>query len=58
MGFFHLADEEREYGYLFYDNLNKESFDSNHALIYREKVNDLYHVLDDIIAFYLEKNIL
>lgn len=43
---------EREYGYLFYDINNKESIDSNHALIYQEKISCLESVLRDIIAFY------
>ena len=29
--------EEKEYGILFYNDENKDSFDSNHAIIYREK---------------------
>lgn len=42
----------REYGYLFYDAANKESFDSNHALIYQQKISCLESVLKDIISFY------
>jgi len=49
--------EKRDYGFLFYNEENKESFDSNHAIIYREKVHDLEMVLRDIIDFYKGKGI-
>ena len=49
--------EKREYGFLFYNEENKDSFDSNHAIIFREKVHDLEKVLKDIIHFYEEKGI-
>ncbi len=49
--------EKREYGYLFYDEDNKESYDSNHALIFKDKISDLGQVLDDIISFYKAKEI-
>jgi len=49
--------ETRSYGILFYNDENKDSFDSNHALIYREKVYDIETVLRDIIIFYKEKDI-
>ena len=49
--------EEKEYGILFYNDENKDSFDSNHALIFREKVGDLPAVLQDIITFYKSKGI-
>lgn len=49
--------EKREYGYLFYDENNKASYDSNHALIFRDKIEDLNQVLDDIICFYNSKKI-
>jgi len=45
----------KEYGFLFYNEENKNSFDSNHAIIFREKVSDLKQVLNDIAAFYKEK---
>ena len=32
--------EAREYGILFYDESNKDSYDSNHALIFREKIEN------------------
>jgi hypothetical protein len=34
---------------------NKDSYDSNHAIIFREKIADLNEVLEDIIGFYKEK---
>ena len=40
--------EERDYGILFYNTENKDSFDSNHAVIYRERVQNLQAVLSDI----------
>lgn len=49
--------EEKEYGILFYNDGNKDSFDSNHALIFREKVGDLPAVLQDIINFYKSNGI-
>ena len=33
--------EERDYGILFYNTENKDSFDSNHAVIYRERIQNL-----------------
>jgi GNAT superfamily N-acetyltransferase len=44
--------EEREYGILFYNTENKDSFDSNHAVIYKDKIRDLPKVLSDIAEFY------
>jgi len=49
--------EEREYGVLFYNEENKDSYDSNHALIFRDKVTDLGQVLADIVSFYSAKGI-
>jgi GNAT superfamily N-acetyltransferase len=43
---------EREYGILFYNTDNTESNDSNHAILYPEKITDLDAVLEDIIQFY------
>lgn len=48
---------EREYGFLFYDEMNKDSYDSNHAVIFKEKIYDLEQVLVDIIEFYKGKGI-
>lgn len=47
--------EEREYGFLFYNEDNKDSYDSNHAVIFKNKISDLNQVLDDIVKFYIEK---
>ncbi len=47
--------EEREYGLLFYDENNKDSFDSNHAVIFRNKVSDIEKTLEDITRFYSQK---
>ena len=47
--------EEREYGILFYNNDNKDSYDSNHAVIYKDKIHDLQQVLTDITRFYQDK---
>ena len=47
--------EERDYGILFYNTENKNSFDSNHAVIYRDRIHDLHQVLADIAGFYKAK---
>ena len=47
--------EEREYGILFFNTDNKDSYDSNHAVIYKDKIRDLQHVFSDITEFYKEK---
>lgn len=49
--------EEREYGLLFYNEENKESYDSNHAVIFKDKIADLDRVLEEIVAFYRGKGI-
>ena len=49
--------EERPYGILFYNMTNKASFDSNHAVIFRDQIDDLSKTLKDVIAFYTEKEI-
>lgn len=49
--------ETRYYGLLFYNEENKDSFDSNHAIIYKEKIDDIGLVLSDIINFYKSKGI-
>ena len=49
--------EARDYGILFYDENNKDSYDSNHALIFREKIEDLDAVLADVAAFYEKKGL-
>lgn len=47
--------EERSYGILFYNPENKDSYDSNHAVIYRDRITDLQAVLEDIAEFYKAK---
>lgn len=47
--------EQRDYGLLFHDESNKDSYDSNHAVIFKDKIVDLGKVLEDIIGFYKEK---
>lgn len=49
--------EERPYGILFYNTTNKDSYDSNHAVIFRDQIDDLSKILKDVIAFYTEKEI-
>ncbi len=49
--------EERPYGILFYNEANRDSYDSNHAVIYKDRIDDLQTVLDDIILFYESKNL-
>ena len=49
--------EECDYGILFYNMKNKDSFDSNHAVIYKDRIHDLQRVLADIVQFYKEKGI-
>ena len=46
---------ERPYGILFYNPDNKDSFDSNHAVIYKDKIDNLGEVLKDISEFYKSK---
>jgi len=43
---------ERPWGTLFHNAANPDSYDSNHALIYRDKVDDLPAVLAEIVDFY------
>ncbi len=49
--------EEREYGFLFYNEDNKDSYDSNYAVILKNRISDLNQVLDDIVKFYIEKGL-
>ena len=48
---------ETDYGILFFNEANKDSYDSNHAVIYPERITDLAGVLQQITAFYREKKI-
>ena len=43
---------ERPWGTLFHNAANPDSYDSNHALIYRDRVTDLSAVLAEIVDFY------
>ncbi|MBO2516504.1 MAG: hypothetical protein CW338_04390 [Clostridiales bacterium] len=47
--------EEKPYGLLFCDPENRDSFDSNHAVIFKDRITDLGAVLKDIVSFYEEK---
>ena len=46
---------ERPWGTLFHNAANPDSYDSNHALIYRDRVDDLPAVLREIAVFYLSR---
>ncbi|MBN1968827.1 MAG: GNAT family N-acetyltransferase [Candidatus Delongbacteria bacterium] len=48
--------EETDFGLLFYNDKNKLSYDSNHALIYKNKIENLNDVLESITLFYKQKN--
>ena len=48
---------ERPWGTLFLNEENPDSYDSNHALLYRNRVKDLSAVLDEISDFYLIRGI-
>lgn len=49
--------ELRDYGFLFFNEEDKDSFDSNHALIYKNQISDLGEALEDITSFYMGKGI-
>ena len=49
--------EAKEYGILFYDETNKDSYDSNHGVIFKHKIEDLDTVLDEVTAFYESKGL-
>lgn len=49
--------EKRSYGILFFNEANKESYDSNHAVIFKDQVENLDEVLEDITSFYKQKGI-
>lgn len=51
--FTHLAP--RPWGILYYNEENPDSYDSNHALIFREQADDLPAVLAEIADFYLSQ---
>jgi len=47
----------KKYGLLFYNENNKYSYDSNHAILYADRIDNLDAVLDEISMFYLQKGI-
>ena len=49
--------EEKDYGLLFYNEHDAESHDSNHAVLYPERVTDFNAVLAEITKFYLGKGL-
>ena len=51
------AYAEREYGLLFFNDNNKDSYDSNHAIIFKDRINDIHKILEDITEFYHRKGI-
>ncbi len=55
MNFTHYL--EKEYGIIFYNEENKISHDSNHAIIYMDKITNLENVLKKVKSFYLEKGL-
>ena len=50
--------EEKIYGILFFNEKDKDSHDSNHAILYPEKIEGINGVLSEIKNFYLEKGII
>ncbi|MBQ2954597.1 MAG: GNAT family N-acetyltransferase [Clostridia bacterium] len=48
---------ERPWGILFHNEGNRDSYDSNHALIIRDQVDDLPRVLQEITDFYLARGL-
>lgn len=48
---------ERPWGNLYHNPDNPDSYDSNHALIYRDRVEDLSAVLTEIADFYLSRGL-
>jgi len=49
--------EEKEYGILFFNEDDRDSHDSNHAILFPEQIENLSDVLSDITNFYLQKSI-
>ena len=48
---------ERPWGLMFHNEGNRDSYDSNHALLYRDRVSDLPAVLREIADFYLSRGL-
>ncbi|OJU09944.1 MAG: hypothetical protein BGN88_15430 [Clostridiales bacterium 43-6] len=46
---------KRTYGCLFYHEKNKESHDSNHAILYPDRIKEFENMVVDIKSFYHEK---
>lgn len=49
--------KKTDYGLFFYNEKNRLSRDSNHAILYGEKLSDLHLVLEKIKKFYLKKGL-
>jgi GNAT superfamily N-acetyltransferase len=49
--------QEKSYGLLFFREDNKNSHDSNHAVLYPDKIDNLGGAIDDIKDFYLSRSI-
>ncbi len=47
-----------DYGIFFYNEDNKCSYDSNHVILFPEKINNLNKVLKEIAEFYKDKGLL
>ena len=47
--------EARGYGVYFYNEENKDSYDSNHAIILKNCIANIHQALDDIVKFYVGK---
>jgi hypothetical protein len=50
--------EEKEYGILFFNEDDRNSHDSNHAILYPDRIIDFEQVILDIKAFYLKRNLI
>ena len=48
---------ERPWGVLFHNGDNRDSYDSNHALIWRSRAHDLPAILREITDFYLSRGL-
>lgn len=51
------AQTLRPWGILFHNEQNRDSYDSNHALVFRDRVEDLPAVLREIADFYLSRGL-
>lgn len=48
---------QRPWGILFHNEANRDSYDSNHALIFRERAAELPSILREIADFYLSRGL-